>query len=140
MAKNQRKYSDEERASLIVMLQSEGYPVKPGALKKVAAYAQVHENVLRRWWQGKFNPPPTTSVARKKIDLSKALREELAGIFGQMALKREEATYRDLTIAAGIMVEKLQLVEGKPTQNVNLEMKAYTGFTPDDWDKSEIEG
>lgn len=139
MAKNQRRYNDEERASFVVMLEAAGYPNTPGALKRVAANAGVHENVLRRWWKGTSNPAPTTIVSRKKVDLSKAIRNELALIFDRMNVTRDEATYRDVTIAMGILVEKLQLIEGKPTQNVNLEMKTYQNFTPDDWDNETTE-
>jgi transposase-like protein len=121
MAKNQRKYTDDERASLIAILQAEGYPEKLGALKKVAAYAGVHENVLRRWWKGTQNPPPTTSVRHKKIDLSVAIREELSAIFTEMNTKRDEATYRDLGVVAGIMMDKQQLLENKPTERIAVE-------------------
>lgn len=118
MAKNQRKYSDEERASLIVMLQAEGYPDTLGALKKVAAYAGVHENVLRRWWKGTQNPPPTTSVSRKKIDLKKAIDDELTSIFTAMKTARADADYRALGTVAGILFDKKQLLEDKPTEHI----------------------
>lgn len=134
MAKNQRRYTDEERASLVVMLQAEGYPDKLGALKKVAEYAGMHENVLRRWWKGTQNPPPTTSVSHKKIDLSSAINDELIAIFTEMKTKREEADYRALGTVAGILFDKKQLLEGKPTQINDFNVKSYQSFSPDDWD------
>ena len=134
MAKNQRKYTDDERASLVVMLQAEGYPDKPGALKKVAEYAGVHENVLRRWWKGTQNPPPTTSVSHKKIDLTKAINDEIAAIFTEMRVKRDEADYRTLGTVAGILLDKKMLLEGKPTHNILLDVKTYKTFSPDEWD------
>lgn len=118
MSKNQRKYTDDERASLMAMLQAEGYPDKLGALKKVAEYAGVHENVLRRWWKGTQNPPPTTSVTHKKIDLAQAINDELSAIFDEMGKKREDADYRALGTVAGILFDKKQLLEGKPTEHV----------------------
>lgn len=134
MASNQRKYTDEERASLVVMLEAEGYPNRLGALKKVAEYAGVHENVLRRWWKGTSNPPPTTSVTHKRIDLSTAINDELLAIFKEMGLKRDEADYRALGTVMGILFDKKMLLEGKATQNIILDLKTYQGFTPDEWD------
>lgn len=120
MAKNQRRYTDEQRASFVVMLQAAGYPDTPGALKRVADNAGVHENVLRRWWKGTQNPPPTTLVSRKKIDLRKAIRSELAAIFDRMAVTRDEASYRDLGTVAGILFDKSQLLEDKPTEHTKV--------------------
>jgi transposase-like protein len=117
MAKR-RRYTDEERATLMVMLQSEGYPNKLGALKKVAEYASIHPHVLRRWWQAKQNPPPNKLVAHKKIDLREAINKELAAIFEEMKTARSTADYRELGTVAGILFDKKQLLEDKPTERI----------------------
>lgn len=114
-----RRYSDEERATLMAMLESEGYPDRLGALKKVADYAQIHPHVLRRWWKAKQNPPPHKLVAQKKIDLREAIQSELTHIFTELHSKREDASYKDLGTVAGIMMDKLQLLEGKPTERIS---------------------
>ncbi len=118
MAGKRRRYTDEERADLIVMLQSQGYPDKLGALKKVADYAGVSPDVLRRWWKGTQNPPPDKLVAHKKIDLREAIEKELNAIFRDMKVKREDASYRDLGTVAGILFDKKQLIEEKPTERI----------------------
>jgi hypothetical protein len=129
-----RRYTDEERASLVVMLEAEGYPGKLGALQKVATYAQVSPDVLRRWFNGKQNPPPDELVGHKKIDLSVAINDELSSIFLEMGAKRADADYRALGTVMGILFDKKMLIEGKPTQNIVLDLKSYQGFSPDDWD------
>jgi transposase-like protein len=116
--KTRRRYTDEERADLMVMLQSQGYPDKLGALKKVAEYAGIQPNVLRRWWQAKQNPPPNKLVTRKKIDLREAIDKELGEIFVGMKTKREDASYRDLGTVAGILFDKKQLIDNKPTERI----------------------
>lgn len=128
-----RRYTDEERASLVAMLASEGYPDRIGALQKVADYAKVSPDVLRRWWKGTHNPPPDDLVVHKKIDLTVAINDELVAIFDEMKLKREEADYRALGTVAGILLDKKLLLEGKPTHNVAI-VKAYKGFSPEEWD------
>lgn len=130
-----RRYTDEERASLMAMLQSEGYPGTLGALQKVATYAQVSPDILRRWWNGTQNPPPDNLVGHKKIDLAAAITDELSAIFSEMKTKRSEADYRALGTVAGILFDKKQLLEGKSTQNINIDVKAYKGISPDDWDE-----
>lgn len=115
MTKQVPKYDDEFRASALVMLEAAGYPDTLGAMERVAAHLNVPGRTLRRWYTGQSNPPPDRIVARKKIDLAQAVRDELSAIFADMESKREEASYRDLTIAAGVLIDKQQLLEGKPT-------------------------
>lgn len=119
--KKRRRYTDEERATLMVMLQSEGYPGKLGALQKVADYANIQPNVLRRWWQAKQNPPPNELVTRKKIELREAIEEELTDIFEGMKAKRDDASYKDLGTVAGILFDKKQLLDNKPTERIALD-------------------
>jgi hypothetical protein len=114
---NRKRYSDEDRASLMVMLESKGYPNTLGALKEVAAYSGVHVRVLRRWWLGTQNPPPDNLVSLKKIDLAEAINQELNGIFESMKTARKDADYRALGTVAGILMDKKFLLEGKPTEH-----------------------
>lgn len=122
MAKR-RRYTDEERASLIVMLQSEGYPDKLGALKKVAEYAGIQPNVLRRWWQAKQNPPPNKLVAQKKEDMVAALERVVWKLLNSLsdADAIESAPLAQRATAYGIVQDKLNLLKDKPTERVAVE-------------------
>lgn len=115
-----RRYSDEERATLVAMLISEGYPDKKGALQKVAEYAKVPHPTLHRWFKEKQNPPPSELVREKAFDLRKALQEELEAIFSVLPDARAEAEYKDLTRALGIITDKIFLLDGKATQRIEL--------------------
>lgn len=116
-----RRYTDEERATLVAMLLKEGYPDKVGALQYVAEYAKVHTNVLRRWFRSASNPPPTKIVTQKVFELKTAIREELDAIFSEMDSKRDDATYRDLGVVAGIMMDKARLLDDQPTERIAIE-------------------
>lgn len=118
MARNQKRYTDEERAQVVAMLKMEGYPDTLGALTKVAKYAKVHPDVLRRWWKGTQNPPPDTLVVQKKKELREAIKDELSEIFAAMNSKREDASYRDLGTVAGILFDKQQLLNEQPTERI----------------------
>lgn len=115
MAKR-KHYDDKFRASAVVMLEAQGYPANPYKLKEVADHIGVPERTLRRWYKGESNPPPDMIVQDVKKDLTELVRGELIAIFTAMGVVREEASYRDLGTVGGILFDKLQLIEGKPTE------------------------
>ena len=111
-----KRYDDEFRTSAVLMLEAAGYPGHEGALSRVAGHlGGVPLSTLRGWFHGTRNPPPAQLRNEKRLDLREAIREELAGIFPAMAEKRQDATYRELATAAGILIDKDQLLGGHPT-------------------------
>lgn len=92
-----------------------GYPQTPGAIMRCSNELKVPHTTLRRWFMKTQNPPPNELVQEKKIDLVAHIRHELSAIFGEMEDARQDADYRALATAAGILLDKLQLLEGKPT-------------------------
>lgn len=109
------RYTDDMRASLVALLISEGWPNKKGALTRVASYGNVPVTTLRRWATRAQNPPPTEMVTEKKLDLVAAITDELVAIFGELPSARPDADYRELMTAAGILIDKLQLLTGGAT-------------------------
>lgn len=118
--RKRRTYTDNERASLVVMLESEGYPTKKGALAKVSAYSQVPGATLHRWYHEKNNPAPSELVNKKAFDLRQALQTELEEIFGALPVTRGVAEYKDLMRGLGIVIDKILLLDGKATQRIAL--------------------
>ena len=116
MVKKRRRYTDEFRASTVLMLQAAGYPDQKGALARVSNKVGVAHSTISRWFNANRNPPPSKLVREKKIDLVEAIRQELEGILHDMPGARQDAGYRELATAFGIMVDKLQLLSGKPTE------------------------
>lgn len=127
MAKKKRKqYDDKFRASIVAMLESAGYPEKKGALTDVARYADVPMMTISRWFKAKNNPPPNELVIEKRRDLKEMIENELYAILGTMPDAREYAEYRELATAFGIMVDKLQLLNNKPTERVAVDDASLT--------------
>jgi hypothetical protein len=116
-----RRYDDKFRASAVVMLRAAGYPDKKGALTDVAKHIGVQPRVLSRWFTGEQNPPPDQVVSEKATELKDMLDAELAALFGAMPAARAEATYRDLGVVGGILMDKKLLLEGKPTDRVAIQ-------------------
>lgn len=128
-----RRYDDEDRASAVLMLEAAGYPDKKGAMSQVAKQLAVSRSTLRGWATGTSNPPPAKVRHEKKIVLVSAIQEELAEIFPTMAGKRQDASYRELVTAAGILIDKLQLLSGKPTwRGEIIDLLKSGAITPDD--------
>lgn len=111
-----KRYTDDFRAGAVLMLQAAGYPDTEGALSLVSRKLNVPRTTLRRWFHEQQNPPPSDLVHEKKLDLVAAIREEIAAVLGEMPEARADADYRTLATALGILVDKLQLLEGRPTE------------------------
>lgn len=134
MAKRKR-YDDKFRASAVIMLEAQGYPNVEGALMKVAEYLNVPHPTLHRWYHEKQNPAPSELVQEKRIDFTQAIRAEIQGVLGDMPNARQDAGYKDLTTALGILIDKLQLLEGKPTainENRNHDLPPLSDDTLED--------
>lgn len=117
MAKRQH-YDDNFRASAVVMLEAAGYPETKGALVRTATRCGVPTNTLKGWFTLKNNPPPAELRSEKKGELVDWINLELEAVFGVLPDKRNEASYRDLMTGFGILVDKRQLLSGKPTESV----------------------
>lgn len=113
-----RRYSDKFRASAVVMLEAAGYPDRKGALMEVADHLHVPAMTISRWFKAANNPPPHELVTEKRLDLRGMLETELNAIFNHMATSREEASYRDVGTVAGIILDKLFILNNQPTERI----------------------
>ena len=120
-------YTDEFRASAVLMLEAAGYTGngkgRKGALARVSGNVKVPVSTLRSWYIGIHNPPPTKVSTRKKLDLIEAISIELDSILDEMNIKRRDASYGQLATAFGIMTDKRQILTGGPTENINQNIK-----------------
>jgi transposase-like protein len=113
---NTRQYTDEYRAEVVVALRVAGYPDQAGALTRVAKQYNLHARTISRWYNTESNPPPDKTVTEKKKSLQSIIEYELYAIFHILPSKRSEADYRQLTTAAAILIDKMQLLNGLPTE------------------------
>ena len=70
------RYSDEYRASAVIMLQAAGYPERRGALMETANHLGVSHSLIRRWYHHSINPPPSKVVQIKNEDIVQMLKEQ----------------------------------------------------------------
>lgn len=115
-----RRYDDKFRASAVIMLEAQGYPDKKGSLTSVAKHLKMPATTLRNWYHSQHNPAPSELRYEKKGDLIALLKSEVQQALASMDNVRDEATYQQLTVGIGIMLDKLQILEGNPTQIIDV--------------------
>jgi hypothetical protein len=110
-----KRYTDEFRASAVLMLEAAGYPDQVGALTRVSAHLNVPHPTLIRWFRGQSNPPPYEIVQDKKRDFLAQLRAIRGLAADKIIAGIDDYDPRDLTGLLKISAELSQLFEGKPT-------------------------
>lgn len=114
------RYTDEFRAQAIAMLAAAGYPDVKGAIVRTARQLGIKHQTLSRWARREYNPAPHKTVLVKSFDLKEAIRDELQAILVELPNARPDADFKELATSFGILVDKLQLLEGKATERVEL--------------------
>ena len=118
MAKKRQRYTDDFRASAVLMLEAAGYPNTEGALSRVSRELGVSHSVLRRWFLEIQNPPPSDLVQEKKADFVAQL-QIIKGLAAEQIIARiDEFEPRDLTGLMKIAAELGELLTGKPTERI----------------------
>lgn len=132
------KFDDNYRAGAVVMLQAEGYPNDPFAIGRVYEYLKQkapypHKTTLKNWFYGIQNEPPSNLVDDKKGDMVEAFKElawKLINHAGSADTIAEMSGQQAIT-SIGILVDKIQLLEGKATainENRNAHIIIKTGM------------
>lgn len=105
-----RSYSDKERANALAVLDSCG-----GNISEASRTTGVPRMTLQDWSGSAVHEDVTELRQEKKRDLGEAIEAEVYAILGILPEKRSEASFKDLSTAAGIFFDKLQLLKGEPT-------------------------
>ena len=112
------RYSDEYRASAVLMLRAAGYPERRGALMETANHLGISHQILGRWFRRDSNPPPQKIVQIKMADIVEMLKNEVVAALQELPNARGDADYLDLGKVMGIMIDKLQLLQGEATERI----------------------
>jgi transposase-like protein len=119
MAKRKR-YDDKFRANAVLLLEAAGYPDTKGALTRVANNVGVPAMTISRWYKRANNPPPNEIVNEKRPELIDLIRKEIYKVLDTLPKERDDADYRTLVTGLAILIDKLQLLEGKATERIEL--------------------
>jgi len=119
-------WSEQYVAAAVAWLKGEGWPDDQYAVKRTIAALKKQApgqpvpayKTLLRWANGERRQVPAPVMAAGEDALRAAIRAEVAAALADMDAKREQAAYKDLGIVTGILIDKLQLLSGEPTENI----------------------
>lgn len=105
-----RRYSDQDRAAGLALLDANG-----GNLSETSRQSGYPIKTLADWRDG--------AVADDVAEIRKEKKQELSELFEGIARdilkaapdKIDDATLKDAMVAAGVAVDKMQLLKGQPT-------------------------
>jgi hypothetical protein len=112
-------YSDEDKASAVLMLEAAGYPVRIGAMSQVVRELGVPESTLRSWAKQEHGAPPAKVRDRKRGELVQTLNEVAFKLLDHLGNIADTGDVKETATAFGIVVDKLQILNGEPTQTIN---------------------
>ena len=117
------RYTDEFRASVVLMLEAAGYPDRKGALTAVSKNVKVPHPTCSRWYRQVNNPPPNELVQDKKIDIVFELQQLLGLHISEANKTVKDADHHQVIGGIKIIVDAIQLLTGGPTSNENLRIE-----------------
>ena len=107
-----RRYSDEDKATALTVLAANN-----GDLRKTSRDTGVPFSTLRKWANNQgVNQSVITKGITKKKELSAELEDLAYKIVGVMPDKLDSASLQQLATSLGITIDKMQLLQGKPTE------------------------
>ena len=118
MGRKRRTYDDKFRRDAVLMLEAAGYPDRKGALVQVERALNVPGRTISRWFNGENNPPPDRLVSEKRPSLIELIKAEAYNALNVPDEVRAEAGYKDRVTAGAILIDKMQLLEGKATERI----------------------
>jgi hypothetical protein len=116
--RNAATFTDVERAEAVALLKMRGWPEQKGALTAVANHLNIWPRTLDRWAKGEQNPPPDQLVIEKSDQLLASLYSLLGPIVARAMETVGDAEFRELMTGIGILTDKIQNLEGKPTERI----------------------
>lgn len=106
-----KKYTEDEKLSIVATALALGYPKRKDSTAIIYKVLGVdHRTVIR------FSKTIDMEKLEIKImDLKELIEKELGAVFSEMNEKREKATYKDLSVTAGILLDKAFILNGEAT-------------------------
>lgn len=105
------EWTDRDKAAALAALDANG-----GNVSGTAKQLGMPRSTLQEWANGRVNSDVPELRQEKRAELTELIRDELYAIIANMPFKRTDADYRQLGTVFGILTDKLQLLEGKPTE------------------------
>lgn len=124
-----KRFTDAQQAAFILQLEVAGYPDNEHAPLEVSKQRGAPSSrTLRRWWKIRNRPEVDKIVQHQKKDLVTALQDLLHLHIDAASLAViGNDDLRALDTGIGIIVDKLQLLNNKPTAILELQQAIEEG-------------
>lgn len=124
-----KRFTDAQQAAFILQLEVAGYPDNEHAPLEVSKQRGAPSSrTLRRWWKIRNRPEVDKIVQHQKKDLVTALQDLLHLHIDAASLAVVgNDDLRALDTGIGIIVDKLQLLNNKPTAILELQQAIEEG-------------
>lgn len=106
-----KKYSERQKAKLMAYAISTGFPNRRGSKLHASIICGIDRKTVKKW----YKQVDIELLEFEIMKLKELLDKELTQVFTEMETKRKDSSYRDLTVALGIISDKLILLEGGAT-------------------------
>lgn len=110
MARRQRRYSDDERAAALAALAANA-----NNLSRTSKELGIPVATLESWSKRKTHPEASENSEAKKGPLADHLEAIAWKLADSMPDKLKDAELRDVAVSLGVIVDKMQLLRGRPT-------------------------
>ena len=125
---SKRSYSDNQKAAALLTLETNG-----GNVARTARETGIPRKTIEEWSKGQGVTNDVAEIRREnRPDLLALLKDELYAVMELMPEKRANADYKDLARTMGILVDKIQLLAGEPTQRNVVDMTLRVPELPED--------
>jgi len=115
-------YSDDFKSQVVAAVAAAGYPENKYKLVEVAGEYGVPVRTVQRWWNGETGAPPASKVADSKKDMAGALEVIAWRIITHLDNPDiiSKLPAKDAATVLGILIDKMRLLRGLPTEIVAL--------------------
>lgn len=105
---SRRRYTDEEQAEALAMLESNG-----GNVFATARELDIPETTIRQWKYGTCRPVPAELRERKKLQLAQSCDKLARKMLRQANRKVKDMGGRDAVISAAVLIDKAAFLRGE---------------------------
>ncbi len=112
-----RRYSDNDKATALAALDANG-----GNVLKTATQLRIPRKTLEEWNNGRVVDDVAELRHENRRELKEVLRDLAYTLAEALSDNLEDAPTNHKAVALGIVIEKMQLLEGKATERLDVNL------------------
>jgi hypothetical protein len=110
------KYNEKDKEKAIAVMATN---INPDTKKPNWRYCEralnISNKTLMKWWNEQDNDVKATLRDQKKEEFIEEAWNEVVGALKDLPIKRIDANYRDTIVGIATLIDKIQVIQEKPT-------------------------